>query len=168
MTRSGATLGFTTALLLAAAVIPLSRAGADDTATTGPDLAALEVEAAERINVHREASKLAPFTYDKKVAKIARRHSEFMAKGKVKFVHDGLNDRVQEAAKLMDVAGMAENVSRHQRSSDFAEMAVTKWLASPVHRTNIDGDYGLTGVGAALSAEGVVYFTQIFVKVRGD
>ena len=29
-----------------------------------------------------------------------------------------------------------------------------------------DGDYDLTGVGAAQDANGVVHFTQIFVKKR--
>ena len=37
---------------------------------------------------------------------------------------------------------------------------------SPLHKKNIDGDYDLAGVGAAQDANGVVYFTQIFVKKR--
>ena len=62
--------------------------------------------------------------------------------------------------------GLAENVSRHDRSSGFVDAALKQWLASPAHKKNIDGDYDLAGIGAAQDANGVVYFTQILVKKR--
>ena len=89
-----------------------------------------------------------------------------MARGGVALGHAGFESRAEEIAKFIDLAGAAENVSKHDRKSDFAHFAVTGWLASPGHRKNIDGDYALTGVGAARSSEGVVYFTQLFVRAR--
>ena len=132
------------------------------------DLATLEQEVAERINAHRKASKLAPFAYDDRVAAIARRHSERMASGRAKLGHDGFEARAEEISQFLALAGAAENVSKHRRESDFAEFAVSGWLASPVHRKNIDGDYAITGIGAARSSQGLVYFTQLFVRVRQE
>ena len=36
------------------------------------------------------------------------------------------------------------------------------WLASPGHRSNIEGPYTTTGIGAAVSASGIVYWAEDF------
>ena len=130
------------------------------------DLQGLERDVDRRINRYRESTNRSPFEWNDSITKIARRHSEAMAKGKASFGHDGLKKRSQKIQKEFVIAGMAENVSKHQRSSGFAEAAVTRWLKSPAHLKNIDGDYDLSGIGAAQSADGTVYFTQLFVKLR--
>jgi uncharacterized protein YkwD len=130
------------------------------------DLEGLERDVDRRINRYRESTNRSPFEWNDSIAKIARRHSEAMAKGKASFGHDGLKKRSEKIQKKFTIAGMAENVSKHQRSSGFAEAAVTRWLKSPAHLKNIDGDYDLSGIGAARSADGTVYFTQLFVKLR--
>lgn len=130
------------------------------------DPAALEREVATRIDAHRKASNLPAFSYDDKIAAISRKHSQDMAAGKIPLGHDGFQARAKKISGFLALAGAAENVSKHRRESDFAETAVIGWLDSPVHRKNIDGDYSVTGVGAARDAEGVVFFTQFFVRVR--
>ena len=74
--------------------------------------------------------------------------------------------RAEVIGASIEISGLAENISKHDRSSGFVDAALKKWLGSPVHKRNIDGDYDLAGVGAAQDANGVVYFTQIFVKKR--
>lgn len=130
------------------------------------DLRALEVAVGNRINEYRIAAKKPPFESNEKLAEVARGHSRDMARGKVPFGHDGLQKRAERIAASIGMAGLAENVSRHDRSSGFVDAALKQWLGSPAHKKNIDGDYDLAGVGAAQSADGVVYFTQIFVKKR--
>jgi len=130
------------------------------------DSTALEKEVFRRINAHRRESGRAPFVYDEAVAAIARGHSLAMARGRSGFGHGRFDARMAEVSARVELAGMAENVSKHQRSANFAEAAVTQWLASRPHRANIDGDYSLTGVGAARGEDGTVYFTQLFVRVR--
>jgi uncharacterized protein YkwD len=152
-------------------LVPILIAGLMSCATGGSsddsfDAAALEREVATLINAHRKESKLPRFSYDDKVASLARKHSQDMAQGKFPLGHDGFEARVKEISGFLALAGAGENVSEHQGKSDFAERAVREWLDSPVHRKNIDGDYGVTGVGAARSADGKVFFTQIFVRVR--
>jgi uncharacterized protein YkwD len=130
------------------------------------DLRDLESKISIRINEYRVSAKKPPFESDEKVAKAARGHSRNMADGKVGFGHDGLQERAELIGAAIGIAGLAENVSKHDRSSGFVDAALKQWLASPVHKKNIDGDYDLAGVGAAQDANGVVYFTQIFVKKR--
>lgn len=130
------------------------------------DLRELEIGVGVRINEYRVSTKKPPFESNEKVAKVARGHSRDMARGKVGFGHDGLKKRVAAIGATIEVAGLAENISKHDRSSGFVDAALGKWLGSPAHKKNIDGDYDLTGVGAAQNADGVVYFTQIFVKKR--
>jgi uncharacterized protein YkwD len=130
------------------------------------DFRELESGVGSRINAYRVSVKKPPFDSNEKVAKIARAHSRDMAKGKVGFGHAGLQERAAQVGASIELAGVAENISRHDRSSGFVDAALKKWLASPLHKKNIDGDYDLAGVGAAQDANGVVYFTQIFVKKR--
>jgi uncharacterized protein YkwD len=45
-----------------------------------------------------------------------------------------------------------------------AREVVDGWLHSPGHRRNIESDFRLTGIGLATAGNGMIYFTQIFVK----
>jgi len=48
----------------------------------------------------------------------------------------------------------------------LAQNAVTLWLHSPHHLENIRGDYIYSGLGVWRDKDGVIYFTQIFVKIK--
>jgi len=138
-------------------------------ASSGPpatDLRALEAEVGVRINAHRKAAGKPELASNDELARIARRHSERMASGRIRLGHDGMQDRVDELVAGLGISRYAENVSRHDRDAGFVDAAVTRWLASPSHRKNIDGPYTASGVGAARSADGAVYFTQVFVALR--
>lgn len=152
-----------TALLLS---IGISTQANDSSSQRTFDSTALEHEIFQRINTHRKRSGKPLLVYDEAVAAIARGHSQAMARGRTGFGHGQFKARMEEVAARVELAGFAENVSKHERSANFAEAAVNQWLASPPHRANIDGDYSLTGVGAARGADGAVYFTQLFVRVR--
>lgn len=137
-------------------------------AEDAPDLSQIEKGVEREINAHRRATARPIFRSDAVVAEIARGHSKDMAKGKVGFGHEGLNLRVAQIQQSFALMGAAENVSKHQRNTDHAETAVRKWLESAIHRKNIDGNYDLSGIGAATGDDGTVYITQIFVKLRPE
>jgi len=153
-------------LLLSLAMAGLSGPGLAERKREGVDLRELEIQVGIRINEYRVSAGRPPLESNEKVAEVARGHSRDMAKGKVGFGHEGLKKRAARIAASIEMAGLAENISKHDRSSGFVDAALKQWLGSPVHKKNIDGDYDLTGVGAAQAANGVVYFTQIFVKKR--
>ena len=160
--------GRVVALLLLLFLVPagLADSGRAAERKKNIDLRELEGRLAVRINEYRLAAKKPPFESNEKVAQVARGHSRDMATGRVGFGHDGLQKRAAQIGAEIEMAGLAENISKHDRSSGFVDAALKRWLGSPAHKKNIDGDYDLAGVGAAQAADGVVYFTQIFVKKR--
>lgn len=128
--------------------------------------AGLELEqlALAGINRHRTSIGLAPLAYDPRLADIARTHSRAMADGITDFGHEGFAQRAAQVRSLMPARGFAENVWRSTRPVDqVVDAAVQGWLSSPVHRRNIEGRYTASGIGAARSASGATYLTEIFI-----
>jgi uncharacterized protein YkwD len=126
--------------------------------------AAIEQSIFNQINRYRVSKGLRALTRDSRIDTQARIHSQNMASGKVPFGHQGFQQRVQ--ATKISFRGAAENVAYNKGYSDPATQAVQGWLKSTGHRTNIEGNYNLTGIGVATNSKGEVYFTQIFIRTR--
>ena len=60
---------------------------------------------------------------DQKLARVARRHSERMASGRVGLGHDGMDDRVKQLVDSLGIARYAENVSSHDRDDGFVHLS---------------------------------------------
>ena len=133
------------------------------TRAAGTRTPALEHAVLELVNRYREAHGLAPLTLDPRISREARAHSAAMAAGTKPLGHEGFADRVKALSRVMACRRTAENVAFNQGHREPAVEAVRGWLASRGHRQNIEGPYGLTGVGVVTNAAGEVYFTQIFV-----
>jgi uncharacterized protein YkwD len=96
------------------------------------------------------------------ISSVALGHSRDMLSGKSPFGHDGFRERIDVIReKLGTIHVAAENVASGPMS---AREVVDGWLHSPGHRRNIEGDFRLTGIGLAFGANGMIYFTQIFMK----
>ena len=124
----------------------------------------MEGEILTLVNRHRSQRGLRPLANDPRVAEIARRHSAAMS-GRRGIDHDGFDSRAAEIGRFLPLRGMAENVALDSRP-DPARSAVKGWLGSPGHLQNIEGDFDVTGIGVVRGADGVNYFTQIFVTTR--
>jgi uncharacterized protein YkwD len=132
-----------------------------------PSLSDVEEQIFVAVNAHRAAAGLPELELDADVANIARAHSEAMARGEISFGHANLKTRTGRIMALRPIGAVAENISSHTRKpSAVAEKALENWLASDVQRVNIENDHQLTGVGAAVSEDGTVFLTQIFVRTR--
>ncbi len=154
-------------LFLAVAVVQLvgcsSPGGNTPPGNDGPNaLDDLEREIIIRVNQYRQSKGLPPLVSDDRLAGQARIHSLGMADGDVPFGHDGFLERIKAAG--IPCLAAAENVAMNGGFEDPAAEAVRGWLNSPGHRANIEGDYDLTGVGAAVNGVGEYYFTQIFLE----
>jgi uncharacterized protein YkwD len=123
----------------------------------------IEQSVFREINNHRSSQNLPTLLRNSASDNQARIHSQNMANGKVPFGHTGFQQRVKAIAIPCIAAG--ENVAYNQGYSDPAKQAVEGWLNSPGHRRNIEGNYNLTGIGVARSADGKIYLTQIFLRV---
>lgn len=120
----------------------------------------------ERINQHRQRMSLPLLEYSMAIAEQAQIHSENMGNGAVPFGHENFDERADMIAETVQFSGISENVAWCSDTKSIADTAVKLWLASPSHRKNIEGDFTVTGIGAALNEKGVWYFTQIFAKQR--
>ena len=125
----------------------------------------LEKETFDLVNGYRKDHKLPPFEWSAAIAKVSRGHSRNMASGETDFGHDGFNKRVDVLkVKLPGLRGAGENVLRTNHPDGLAKLALQSWLGSPHHLKNIRGDFNLSGLGVWVDDEGMVYFTQIFIK----
>ncbi len=114
------------------------------------------------VNEHRSKIGLKPLIFNNAINKEALGHSQNMASGSVAFGHDGFEQRAERLRKAIPNAnGTGENVAYGSRT---AEDVVKMWLNSPGHRKNIEGKFNLTGIGIAKSADGTLYYTQMFIK----
>ncbi|MBD2098702.1 CAP domain-containing protein [Trichocoleus sp. FACHB-591] len=136
------------------------------TPTTASSLTAIEKSAFDQINKYRASKRLPALTWNAAIAEQSRIHSQNMANGKVPFSHDGFQPRVAAIAKTVAYRGAAENVAYNQGFSDPATKAVQGWIKSTGHRTNIEGNYNVSGIGVAKNAKGEYYFTQVFIRSR--
>lgn len=114
------------------------------------------------VNKHRADMGLKPLVNNATIAAAAEQHSKNMATKKIPFGHDGFNARMDKLAKQLPPSySYAENVAE---GATTAKEVVDQWLHSPGHKKNIEGDYNITGIGIAKSANGTLYYTQIFLN----
>jgi uncharacterized protein YkwD len=125
-----------------------------------------ERQAFEATNDVRAKNGFAPLSWNNDLSRMARAHSENMARLGF-FAHETpeglrLRDRAREARIRFQVIG--ENIAYNQGVDDPGTFAVQRWMASSGHRANIlSGEFQASGVGSFTDRDGKVYLTQIFI-----
>lgn len=130
--------------------------------------AAVEQAIHQEVNSVREERSLDPLAYSDSLGAVADYHSEDMA-DRDYFSHtspDGetMTDRLDRFGLECRAAG--ENIlytsATDGSPEEVASRSVDQWMDSPGHRENILGDWTEEGIGAAITADGVLYLTQNF------
>ncbi|HEX8458488.1 MAG TPA: CAP domain-containing protein [Pyrinomonadaceae bacterium] len=126
-----------------------------------------ERRAFDLINAARRARGESPLVWDAELTRMARQHSENMARQNF-FDHvDRQGRNVATRARTGGVCGwsaIGENIAYNAGYDDPAGFAVERWLISAKHRDNLmRRGFTHSGVGVARSADGRVYFTQVFI-----
>src|SRR5262249_8045819 len=137
-------------------------------------LSADEQALVELLNKERKKEKLAELVVDPLLCKVARQHSENMAKHedmKHKLDGKGVGDRVSEAGYDYRAAGeiLANSKAEDDRDSPPSPPAEIHkmWMESPEHRKNIlNPKYREVGLSMARSKKGTYYYTQVFAVRR--
>ncbi|HNQ14829.1 MAG TPA: CAP domain-containing protein [Pyrinomonadaceae bacterium] len=127
-------------------------------------------EAAELINRERLKLGLTAIAWSEDAARIARLHSENMARLNF-FGHSGVDGKmVDERADQLGVKkwrAIGENIAFNRGYRDPIRTAVDKWMLSTSHRNNLlNPRWQETGIGIAVTPEGCFYFTQVFLVRR--
>jgi uncharacterized protein YkwD len=118
-------------------------------------------------NEVRAKNGLSALTWDEELCRMARAHSEKMARLGF-FSHQTpeglrLRDRAR-AAGILRFKVLGENIAYNQGFDDPGAFAVERWLTSSVHRENIlSREFRASAVGSFIAADGRVYLTQVFI-----
>ncbi len=114
------------------------------------------------INEYRASIGLPALQMISEASSEATKHSIEMANRTTAFGHDGFDERIDNIVKRIGfVHASAENVAYGKLT---AKEVVDLWLNSPGHKKNIEGNYALTGLGIAKDADGLIFYTQIFLR----
>jgi uncharacterized protein YkwD len=130
----------------------------------GGKYSAVENQVFDSVNRYRYEQEVPLFEWRDTIADEAREHSRNMAEGKIPPGHEGAERRAADIGKRFQVNAFAENVAQSRGYGDPVRETVQGWLNSPEYKKNLDGDFDLTGVGVAVSADSTYYFTQIFIR----
>lgn len=123
-----------------------------------------EKEAFIAVNDHRKSIGKPAFVPNQIVTEVCRHHATMMAKGQAPFNHDGVGERIAEIEmEIGSTSTWGENIQYNQHASAPGKDALKWWLTSPPHRSNIEGDYNIAGMGA-FQHGGRTYFCQIFIR----
>ena len=127
-----------------------------------------ERRAFELINAERQRRGLRPLVFDGALTRLARYHSESMARGGFLSHTDrqGLDLRGRaDALGLRNWKALGENIAYNQGYNDPTAFAVERWMVSEKHRENILNDeYTHAGLGVVRASDGTYYFTQVFMR----
>lgn len=120
------------------------------------------------MNARRILAGLRPLIWSNDLVELARMHSRSMAAGKY-FSHKDLDGGFVDdrAARLgiFNWIAIGENIAFLKGFDDPAVTAVEKWMNSPSHKQNIlNQRWRQTAIGIAISDDGAVYFTQVFIE----
>jgi len=129
------------------------------------ELTAEEKEVLELTNKERAKEKLPPLKPNPVLMKVARAHSQNMAKQE-KLAHELDGKKPHERAADAGYKGgwIGENCARGDAPYPPKDV-VQGWMESAGHRKNmLDTKYKEIGIGAAKSASGNIYWTQVFGK----
>ena len=144
----------------------------DDLLRPSPDeeklqeIESLEVQCLNEVNRLRQSHRLVPLVFSENLLQVARSYSRRMAEEKF-FSHNdpegrSVRERVTEANIKWRMVG--ENLAFSNGYINPVAISLRGWMDSPGHRRNLlDPDWRHTAIGVWISADGTVYFTEIFL-----
>lgn len=149
------------------------RAASDDDASSAPtdrtlrEIAALEKECLQQVNLVRQAHGLFTLDFDSELLEVARAYSRRMAEERF-FAHEDpegrtVRQRVNRAGIKWQMIG--ENLAYSNGYLSPVAASLHGWMESEPHKRNmLDPEFRETAIGAWISSNGTVYFTEIFLK----
>lgn len=111
------------------------------------------------VNIHRISIGLPELEWSEIIAAECKTHSSNIAStGTIN--HDGFYERIDRIKEKIPVSWAGENVAQNWST----QAAVTSWLNSPGHKSNIESNSNLSAVGIAFDEDSAMYLTQIFIR----
>lgn len=137
------------------------------TVNTTTAATSMERRVFDLLNAERRRNNLSPLVLDESLIQMARLHSDDMGSRNYLDHASPDGEHISDRARQCGVQGwraLGENIAFNQGFDDPAAFAVERWMQSVKHRNNIlNASFSHTGLGVAQTADGRVYFTQVFV-----
>jgi uncharacterized protein YkwD len=126
-----------------------------------------ERRAFEKTNEARLQNGMAALTWDPQLCRMARVHSEHMARSGF-FSHEtpeGLEIKARaRQAGILHFRVIGENIAYNKGYDDPGGFAVERWMISSGHRANmLYNGFQSSAIGSYVAADGSVYLTQVFM-----
>ncbi len=119
-----------------------------------------EVQVLDLINNYRQSiglNKLEKIDY---VSVKSEEHTNYMVStGSMN--HNFFQDRYESIMTTLGAKNVSENLACNYNT---AQSVLNAWLNSAGHKANIEGDFTHFGISIRANAQGVKYYTNIFVK----
>jgi uncharacterized protein YkwD len=145
-----------------AAAAPVAAAPADSS-----KIASLERRAFDLVNAQRRARGQEPLAWDAELARLARSHSESMARSDVFNHTEPGGVTMVDRARAQGIRGwkaLGENIAYNQGYDDPAAFVAERWMISAKHRENLlNSRWTRSAIGVAIARDGRVFFTQVFI-----
>ena len=164
-------LNFFHTFLLFTAVITMNSCSSDVSATpsnTNSKMIAeysytiLENQTMDLINKHRVSIGLNSLQQISYVSLKSEEHDNYMITNNV-VNHNDFVARSEDIMKVVGAKTVGENIAYNYNT---AQAAFDAWLASSVHKANIEGDFTHFGISIRTNpTTGAKYYTNIFVKI---
>ena len=119
-----------------------------------------ETELLDLINGYRVSKGLNVLVLENYLSKSSENHVLYMI-SKNEISHDLFLNRSNDIINTLGANKVAENVAYKFNS---ANSTLTAWLASPLHKQNLEGDFTHFGISIKTNSEGVKFYTNIFMK----
>lgn len=127
----------------------------------------VERRAFEKTNQKRVENGLNPLVWDADLCRMAREHSESMARQGY-FSHETLEGlQLKDRARVTGIPRfrvIGENIAYNKGYEDPGGFAVERWMISPGHRANIlYVGFQASAIGSYVATDGSVYLTQVLI-----
>ncbi len=146
---------------------PVTASAGSSASPSIDEATAIERRAFEKTNQVRVEQGMAPLAWDADLCRMARAHSESMARQGY-FSHETLEGlQLKDRARATGIPRfrvIGENIAYNKGYEDPGGFAVERWMISPGHRANILYiGFQAAAIGSYVSTDGSVYLTQVFI-----
>lgn len=121
-----------------------------------------EIETMNLINAYRVSIGLNALEIINHISYKCEEHDNYMIANNV-VNHNDFFARSENIIKVLGAQTVEENIAFNLNTS---QDVLSAWLASPVHKANVEGDFTHFGISIRVSpTTGKKYYTNIFVKI---
>lgn len=124
----------------------------------------IKKEVLRHSNIYRKSQKRRTLQVKSALNRIAQKHSDDMAAGRVDFSHAGFQNRFNAVKKYANFpVSVAENLYATTDPRGVGEESVKAWILSPGHKKNLRGNFIYSGIGVSKSSSGEYFVVQLYV-----